>query len=66
MSIGLQALLGGENPSNAGRVFLSGTGAFSPPRVLRTTRHIIKSQRAMAVALTKHAALAYIADNQAR
>ena len=32
----------------------------------RTTRHIIKSQRAMAVALTKHAALAYIADNQAR
>jgi len=33
MSIGLQALLGGENPSNAGRVFLSGTGAFSPPRV---------------------------------
>ena len=66
MSIGLQALLGGENPSNAGRVFLSGTGAFSPPRVFAHNSAHHQSQRAMTVALTKHAALAYVADNQAR
>jgi hypothetical protein len=35
MSIGLQALLGGENPSNAGGVFLSGTGAFFAAARLR-------------------------------
>jgi hypothetical protein len=61
MSIGLQALLGGENPSNAGRVFCQALAHFRRRASLRTTR-----QRAMAVALTKHAALAYVADNQAR
>jgi hypothetical protein len=62
MSIGLQALLGGENPSNAGRVFF-----VRHWRIFAAApRHITKSQRAMAVALAKHAALAYVADNQAR
>jgi hypothetical protein len=60
MSIGLEAL-GGENPSNAGRVFCQALAHFRRRASSRTTR-----QRAMAVALTKHAALAYVADNQAR
>jgi len=66
MSIGLQALLGGENPSNAGRVFCQALAHFRRRASSRTTWHITKSQRAMTVALTNDAALAYVADNQAR